>query len=209
MFFLIKFSVSIAIQLKFGLESMQMLDIVLVTAVAVILLIYLVLLKFKKPFFSTLTEKINEPYKYQVTNCLREFTEQKMDLKTFYLLFLIFTNVVSSVCLVFLNNYFWWHVIPIMLNLIGLGMVWTVKFYNHSNIYRTAWNYFAGVSIQSFLLLKHYNNNNDISSPGVLELSSSIYLPLTVFILSLITTMLSLSFYLYSIKKIRCCNLHI
>jgi hypothetical protein len=173
----------------------------------IILLFYLALLKFSKDCFTTFTEKINSVYKYQRTNRLREYVSNKIDLKIFYPLFIIFSNILNGISLVFLNNYFEWHVIPIFTSLIGFSLVFALKFYNHSNMYRVAWNYFVSTNIQSFLLLKHYNYSLTSSKMGALELNSSLYLPLTIFILLLVSVILSLTFYFYSIKKLRCCNL--
>jgi hypothetical protein len=209
LFFLIKFAISLSIQFKYGLESIKLIDIFLIVTFFIILLIFLVFFKFNKALFSTFTEKINPPYKYQTTNLFRDYVSTKIDLKTFYPLFLTFSNLLNSIFLVFWYDYFEWHIVPICMNLIGLGLVLGLKFYNYSNMYRAAWNYFAGINIQCFLLLKHYNYSLTMSQISELELSSSVYLPLTVFILVLISVILSLSFYLYTIKRIRCCILEI
>jgi hypothetical protein len=59
LFLLIKFSVSISIQIKYGLDFMETLDIAFLATFTIVFIFYLALFKFRKTLFSSFTEKIN------------------------------------------------------------------------------------------------------------------------------------------------------
>ncbi len=81
--------------------------------------------------------------------------------------------------------------------------------YNPPNKYRLYLNYASGIVIQVLFMVRKLLLYKVTDSVGDEESSYGIYLPYSILALLIVVLLNALAFVIYSIKRIRCCQLEI
>lgn len=126
---------------------------------------------------------------------------------------IILERVINSATLIlFLQSAFELHgLIPIVISLLQTAYVYfyNCEIYNPPHKYRLYLNYTATFMIQVLLLIRKLLLLNNEEVIGAEESNYGLYLPFSILLLLLIVELNALAFLIYSIKRIRCCQLEI
>ena len=180
---------------------------------ATMYLTFVALAIFKVEIFGYLTKKIKSGTplccKSQVNESLSD--KQGNINQSYYLVFIMLERLINSFTLIVLNSFVGQPAIPIMLYLTFMVLACRTGYLIKAQKIRFYSTVLVGLLIQGGFLFRKISIYDEFSeaSIGNSENSLSRYLPLTFAILLTITLLMTLTYFIYSIKKFRCFDLEI
>ena len=127
--------------------------------------------------------------------------------KFVYPLLIILTTCINSFCCVIFTQNMLCHVVPLVVFALQITLLMKLSFYTPTSKYKLLSFYLFGIAVQILLLIKQLQFPK--SSIGSQDNDFGIYLVFSILFLLIVLEIIMITFFVYSIKRFRCCELEI